>query len=107
MNGIYVVVVIIYITKINIFFLKKSHSLWVFQIFFFFEYRVDYMCTHMVIIFYFVGMIHRMAMILRRSRLVKQIQEQHAELMELTATMELQQLRTYPTLNVPIYQQDL
>lgn len=52
-------------------------------------------------------MIHRMAMILRRSRLVKQIQDQHAELMELTTTLELQQLRTYPTLNVPIYQQDL
>lgn len=50
---------------------------------------------------------YRMTMILKRSRLVKQIQEQHAELMELTATLELQQLRTYPTLNVPIYQQDL
>lgn len=66
------------------------------------------MCSHMVIIFFHLfGMIHRMAMILRRSRLVKQIQDQHAELMELTATLELQQLRTYPTLNVPIYQQDL
>lgn len=53
-------------------------------------------------------MIHRMTMVLKRSRLVKQIQEQHAELMELTATLELQQLRTYPTLNnAPIYHQDL
>lgn len=52
-------------------------------------------------------MILRMAMILKRSRLVKQIQEQHAELMELTTTLELQHLRTYPTLNAPVYQQDL
>lgn len=69
------------------------------------------MCgTHMVIIFFSsLCMNHRMTMVLKRSRLVKQIQEQHAELMELTATFELQQLRTYPTLNAPIYhnQQDL
>lgn len=50
---------------------------------------------------------HRMAMVVKRSQLVRQIQEQHAELVELSATLELQQLRTYPTLNVPIYQQDL
>lgn len=65
----------------------------------------------MVIIFLWhffpCGTILSMAMILKRSRLVKQIQEQHAELMELTTTFELQQLRTYPTLNAPIYQQDL
>lgn len=48
-----------------------------------------------------------MSMILKRSQLVRQIQAQHAELAELTATLELQQLRTYPTLNAPIYQQDL
>lgn len=51
--------------------------------------------------------IHRMSMIVKRSQLVRKIQEQHAELVELSATLELQQLRTYPTLNVPVYQQDL
>ncbi|XP_031619938.1 cilia- and flagella-associated protein 43 [Contarinia nasturtii] len=49
----------------------------------------------------------RMSIILKRSKLVRKIQEQHAELLELSATLELQQLRTYPTLNVPIYQQNL
>lgn len=49
----------------------------------------------------------RMSLILKRSQLIRQIQEQHAELLELSATLELQQLRTYPTLNIPIYQPDL
>ncbi|XP_055325488.1 cilia- and flagella-associated protein 43 [Sitodiplosis mosellana] len=47
----------------------------------------------------------RMLLILKRSQLIRKIQEQHAELLELSATLELQKLRTYPTLNVPIYQQ--
>lgn len=54
-----------------------------------------------------ISIFFRMSMILKRSQLVRKIQDQHATLVELTATLELQQLRTYPTLNVPIYQHDL
>lgn len=32
--------------------------------------------------------------------MVGEIQQQHSELLELSATLELQQLRTYPTLNI-------
>lgn len=49
----------------------------------------------------------RMSAILKRSQLVRKIQQQHAELLELGATLELQQLRTYPTLNIPANHQDL
>lgn len=42
-----------------------------------------------------------MSIILKRSQLVRIIQQQHTELLELSATLELQQLRTYPTLNAP------
>lgn len=44
---------------------------------------------------------NRMAMILERSKLVRQIQQHHNELSELTATLDLMKLRTFPTLDAP------
>ena len=36
-----------------------------------------------------------------RSKLVRRIQDQHAKILELGTMLELQKLRTYPTLTVP------
>lgn len=42
----------------------------------------------------------RLALLVERSRLVKQVQKQHAKILELTTMLELQRLKTYPTLNL-------
>lgn len=41
-----------------------------------------------------------MAMIVERARLVREVQRQHAQIIELCTTLELQRLRTYPTLTM-------
>lgn len=41
-----------------------------------------------------------MAMLVERSRLVREVQQQHAQILELSTMLELQRLRTYPTLNL-------
>ena len=43
----------------------------------------------------------RMKMIVERARLVRVVQLQHAQILELTTMLELQRLRTYPTLTAP------
>lgn len=40
----------------------------------------------------------RMAMIIERAKLVRLIQHQHSQLLQLTTLLELQRLKTYPTL---------
>lgn len=42
----------------------------------------------------------RMSMILERARLVRTIQQQHSHLLQLSTLLELQRLKTFPTLNV-------
>lgn len=42
-----------------------------------------------------------MEIILDRSNLLRQIQQQYDELSELTATLDLMKLRTFPTLDAP------
>lgn len=44
--------------------------------------------------------IHRMAGIIKRAQLVRQVQMQHTQILERAAILELQQLRTFPTLNI-------
>lgn len=41
-----------------------------------------------------------MDVLIERSRLVRQVQRQHAQILELSTMLELQRLRTYPTLNL-------
>lgn len=41
-----------------------------------------------------------MQMLVQRSRLVRQVQKQHAKILELSTMLELQRLRTFPTLNL-------
>lgn len=43
---------------------------------------------------------NRLALLVERSRLVKQVQKQHSKILELTTMLELQRLKTYPTLNL-------
>jgi hypothetical protein len=43
----------------------------------------------------------KMKMIVERARLVRIVQQQHAQILELTTMLELQRLRTYPTLTAP------
>lgn len=40
----------------------------------------------------------RMAMIIERAKMVRLIQHQHSQLLQLTTLLELQRLKTYPTL---------
>lgn len=40
-----------------------------------------------------------MSMLRERSRLLRQVQQQHAKILELSTLLELQRLKTYPTLN--------
>jgi len=40
----------------------------------------------------------RMAIIIERSKLVRTIQQQHSHLLQLSTLLELQRLKTYPTL---------
>lgn len=42
----------------------------------------------------------RMEMLVVRSRLIRQVQKQHAKILELSTLLELQRLRTFPTLNL-------
>lgn len=41
---------------------------------------------------------NRLSAISERTRLMRKIQKQHAKIVELSALLELQRLRTYPTL---------
>lgn len=45
-----------------------------------------------------ISLIYSMAAIVKRSKLVKQIQEQHNEILVLQTELELLKLKTYPTL---------
>lgn len=45
------------------------------------------------------GAKERMAMIISRSKIIRQIQNQHSQLLQLTTILELQRLKTFPTLN--------
>lgn len=40
----------------------------------------------------------RMSIIIERAKIVRQIQHQHAHILELSTLLELQRLKTYPTL---------
>lgn len=42
----------------------------------------------------------RMSVILERARIVRTIQQQHSHLLQLSTLLELQRLKTFPTLNV-------
>lgn len=42
----------------------------------------------------------RMAIIIERSKIVRHIQYQHSHLLQLTTLLELQRLKTYPTLTL-------
>lgn len=44
------------------------------------------------------GAKERMAMILERAKIVRHIQHQHSHLLQLSTLLELQRLKTYPTL---------
>lgn len=44
--------------------------------------------------------IFRMAVIVERARLVRKVQQQHSQILEHGTLLELQRLRTYPTLNL-------
>lgn len=46
----------------------------------------------------------RMRAIKQRARLVQQIKMQHSQIVERSATLELQQLRSFPMLNVALNQ---
>lgn len=43
----------------------------------------------------------RMEYMVERSALVRRLQDQHGHILELSTILELQKLRTYPTLTVP------
>lgn len=45
----------------------------------------------------------RIEMIAQRTRLLRKVQKQHAQIVELTTLLELQRLRTYPTLSTSQY----
>jgi hypothetical protein len=40
----------------------------------------------------------RMSMIVARAKMVRKVQQQHGQILELSTMLELQKLRTYPTL---------
>lgn len=42
-----------------------------------------------------------MFFITERARLVRQVQQQHSQILDLSTLLELQRLRTFPTLTVP------
>ncbi|XP_055684222.1 cilia- and flagella-associated protein 43 [Lutzomyia longipalpis] len=44
---------------------------------------------------------HRLEIIAERTRLVRKVQRQHTQILELSTLLELQRLRTYPTLSMP------
>lgn len=48
---------------------------------------------------FFVSLL-RMNTVVERARLVRKVQQQHAQILELSAMLELQRLRTFPTLNI-------
>ena len=41
-----------------------------------------------------------MTILVERSQLVRLVQQQHSQILELSTILELQKLRTFPTLNV-------
>lgn len=43
---------------------------------------------------------YRMNTVVERARLVRKVQQQHAQILELSTMLELQRLRTFPTLNI-------
>lgn len=43
----------------------------------------------------------RLEIIAERTRLVRKVQRQHTQILELSTLLELQRLRTYPTLSMP------
>jgi hypothetical protein len=43
----------------------------------------------------------RMAIIISRAKIVRDIQHQHSQLLQLGTLLELQRLKTYPTLSLP------
>jgi hypothetical protein len=45
------------------------------------------------------GTKERMSLIINRAKFVRQIQNQHSQLLQLTTILELQRLKTFPTLN--------
>lgn len=49
---------------------------------------------------FFFYIYFRMNTVVERARLVRKVQQQHAQILELSTMLELQRLRTFPTLNI-------